>query len=182
MNETIIAYRTSVDKLAIGCKVPASRHFYDSLEEPENQNKKYIENIFECNRPTNKPTRHNTTFVFKNKEDAVNDACNKNKYLYKVEIKLESPSHEGDWMWPIKAREKNGDTDAITECANSYWASKHTEKPIIEYLIQNATVVEEIIILGEERMAVWAKFHGQQSPEQVAEELQSFKPRRFESD
>jgi hypothetical protein len=93
-----------------------------------------------------------------------------------------SSSHEGDWMWLTKAVEKDGDTNAITKCAKNYWESVLTEKPIIEYLIQEATVIEQIIISGEERMANWAISHGQIDPAQVAEELQLFKPRRFESD
>lgn len=108
------------------------------------EERKSIENLFETKRPIEKPNRANARYLFKNEDDALDFITSKDDhYLYKVTVKSEDITHIGDWNW---LQEASKNLTNITYYAKCYWTGKTTDNPIMELIVNEAVVVEEVIL------------------------------------
>jgi len=143
------AFRVHADALQPGDHVPASTAFFDGLD----PKKQAVEKAFDDVKPSEKPSRRATIYLFEQETDA-HQWCIRHatRRLYVVEVEPAAVQHRGDWNWLGKALRYATDPAAIQACAESYWRGEPCDvgTPVWELLVSDAIVLREILIPQEE--------------------------------
>jgi hypothetical protein len=147
----ITGYHTSKHKYLAGDKIALSEQFFrDSASDPAHI---AVEAVFEACRPDGKPSRRNVRYVFREEADARFWAEERlARQLFSVSLPENALLHEADWQWLGHANASFGhrNIDGMISAARAYWSGQLTDKPCVEWLVSEATVVAHIPISSEE--------------------------------
>jgi hypothetical protein len=151
---TRLAYRAHAGAIMVGARVPPSKQFFKDLASPRRE----IEASFEERRPTDKPARETTVFLFEQERDARDWTLkHRSRALIEVEVDEAQIGHRGDWRWFDRAMALGlDDIDGIRAAADAYWRGEPCGDPaggIWELLVGEARMVREMIIPSDEREA-----------------------------
>jgi hypothetical protein len=129
-------YRVDKRDFYAGDIVNSANEFF-SLN-PEGSNK--VEEIFENNRPYDKPNRIGCLYLFENEVVAKKHWSKMaDAKLYEVDFLEELILHRGDMRFVDKAFAVSELADKV-QCAKDYWAGVETKTPRIEILVHSAVI------------------------------------------
>lgn len=126
----------------------------DEFSKLNPQGSEIVEQIFEEERPKDKPKRVGALYLFID-ETAAKKHWSKmtNGKLYTVEPTLNGNYHVGDMCHVDSAFLKKDNTDAVRNFASMYWKGEHSSNPILEVLIDSAIIKSVISKDENERIA-----------------------------
>ena len=104
-----------------------------------------IEDVFESLRPMDKPTRHGNLYLFTDETLAKKHWSKMTDgKLYRATVDPTLSYHRGDMRLVDKAFEVRADIEAVEKIAIRYWAGDFTENPVVEVIVQHATISEVV--------------------------------------
>lgn len=137
------AYRVHRTRLGAGTPIPPSEDFFSSQDD----SKIAVEVLLEKARPSDKPARRDSSFLFESKENSLDLIARRgNGYLFEVDVDTSCPFLRTDWNWPGLIERGKGDQAKMEGLAAKYWAGEMTDHPVVEILAAHATVESEIAV------------------------------------
>jgi hypothetical protein len=113
-----------------------------------------LERVFEEKRPKNLPPRADCLYVFSALSDAKKHWSKMTGgKLYEVAVADTDVLFEGDMSLVDLAFRSRQVSEEVEACADRYWQGKCSEKPVIEVLVRNATVLTVVSNNETERQA-----------------------------
>jgi hypothetical protein len=140
-------YRADKRDFNVGTEISTAREFI--IKNPQGSHR--VEDLFEFKRPSNKPMRSESLFLFENLEVAKkhwSEMIDGN--LYEVEVDNSSILHRAD-MQLVDLAFRTENESELERCAADYWMGKETNNPRIEVLVKKAIISNVISKSQSER-------------------------------